>query len=257
MSGVPYWVWIVVAFGAAAAWGFIVVLNKRTLQYVDPIALNMIVRAPTMVLIAIVGGTLTLTGAWDLGFDMTWAAFGYMSIAAVVTWLVAFNAYYLVLRRGAIAVVAPLLATDPLFTAVFAVVLVGSGLGTLVITGLIVSTLGVLLLSRWMDGEADLMPPATVDSAPLISTAAVPSPSGASAASLRLQVIGLALVAAAGWGLAPVIIELATRSLGGSSVTMMLQSQAMGFLLLLPIVWRRRRITVRPLQLRSVPSAAS
>ncbi len=232
----PYWAWIVVAFGGAAAWGFAIVLNKRTLQYLDPIALNLILGVPVLVLLAIVSGVLTLTGAWNLGFGMTWQAFGYISASSVVTWLIAFNAYYLVLRRGTLGVLTPILATDTLFTAVFAVLLLGSRLGGMVIAGLVVSMLGVVLLSHWMDGEPD--------------AAAVGAAAGAAAPAPQRAVVALARVAAVGWGLGPVFIELATSSLGGVSLTMILQSQAMGALLLLPIVWRRHRITVRPLQRR-------
>jgi len=313
VSGAPFWFWVLIAFGVAAAWGFTVVLNKRTLQYVDPFALNMIMRVPTIVLLAIVASVLTLTGAWDLGFGMTWAAFGYITLSAVVTWLIAFNSYYLVLRLGALGVVTPIMATDPLFTAVFAVILLGSGLGTLVIVGLVVSTAGVVLLSHWMEtsstpaveppvggdgvpatgleseatrirGAALTAPPETASAASAGPGAAAASAAtgatagsaagadpggggtaprslrgrdtpaviasatvGKSAARLRAEVIGLALVAAAGWGLGPVVIEMATRSVGGASVTMMLQSQTMGLLMLLPIVWRRHRIAVRRL----------
>jgi drug/metabolite transporter (DMT)-like permease len=279
----PFWVWVLVAFGVAAAWGLTVVVNKRTLHYVDPFALNMVVRVPTIALLAVVGTALTATGAWDLGFGMTWAAFGYITVSAVVTWLVAFNCYYLVLRLGELGVVTPIMATDPLFTAVFAVLLLGSSLGPLVITGLAVSTLGILLLSRWMEAGGDasaaggagdgvlsrVSPPAAGDRAAQLLAlpaagdgvlqpapgAGAPAPAaafttaaGKSSARVRLEVIGLALVTAAGWGLAPVVIEQATLSVGGASVTMMLQSQVMGFLLLLPIVWRRGRIAVRRLR---------
>jgi drug/metabolite transporter (DMT)-like permease len=247
IGSVPYWVWIVVAFGGAATWGFTVVVDKRTLQFVDPFALNMIIRVPTMVLLAAVGGILTLTGIWDLGFGMTWAAFGYMTVSSVVVWLFAFNAYFLVLRRGALGVVTPILAIDPLFTAVFAVILLGGGLGHLVIIGLIVSTFGVVLLSRWMGDDAEAVPPAVSDSAPLVVPQPASSPLGAHSVSPRVTVIALALAASAGWGIGPVFMQLATRSLGGATFSMMLQSQAMGFLLLLPIVLRRRRIVVRPL----------
>jgi drug/metabolite transporter (DMT)-like permease len=325
VSGAPFWFWVLIAFGVAAAWGLTVVLNKRTLQYVDPFALNMIMRVPTIVLLAVVASVLTLTGAWDLGFGMTWAAFGYITLSAVVTWLIAFNSYYLVLRLGALGVVTPIMATDPLFTAVFAVILLGSGLGKLVIVGLVVSTAGVVLLSHWTEtsstptveppvggdgvpatglesqatrigGGALTAPPETVSAASAGPGTTAASAAGAgpgaaaasaatgatgggaagadpggggtaprslrgrdtpaviasatvgkSAARLRAEVIGLALVAAAGWGLGPVVIEMATRSVGGASVTMMLQSQTMGLLMLLPIVWRRHRIAVRRL----------
>lgn len=258
MSGVSFWIWVVLAFGAAAAWGLTVVVNKRTLQYVDPFALNLVVRVPTILLIAVVTVVLTLTGAWDLGFGVTWRSFGYITLSAVVTWLIAFNAYYLVLRLGALGVVTPIMATDPLFTAVFAVMLLRSHVGAFVIIGLLISTAGVVLISRWMEAR----PEAPRLAAPLEPLAeagawgppptATPSVAGApaagkSAARLRFDVIALALTAAAGWGLGPVLIELATRSLGAASASMMLQSQIMGLLMLVPIVWRRRRVTVRRL----------
>lgn len=271
MSGTPFWVWVALAFGIAAAWGFVVVFNKRVLQYVDPFALNLIMRVPTIVLVALVGTLLTVTGAWDLGFGMSWPAFGYITISAVVTWLIAFNTYYLVLRMGAVGVVTPIMATDPLFTAVFAVLLLGSGLGSLVITGLVVSTLGIVLLSRWMGaGGTPAEPPVVADSVPPLTVldreatgrrdAAAPDPAGPAprppaaagvaaktASRVRLEVMVLAVVTAAGWGLGPVVVEMAFRSLGGASVTMMVQSQTMGLLMLVPIVVRRRRILVRRL----------
>jgi len=252
-----FWVWVLLAFLAAAAWGLTVVVNKRTLQYVDPFALNLVMRVPTIALIALAAGVLTVTEAWDLGFGMTWGAFAWITASAVVTWLIAFNAYYLVLRLGALGVVTPIMATDPLFTAVFAVLLLHADLGPLVTTGLFVSTAGVVLISRWMEPRAAGQPAAVTEGgdAPVVALrpegdAAGEPPATAppkSAARLRFDVIALALLAAAGWGLGPVFIELATESLGAASTTMILQSQAMGLLMLLPVVWRRRRVTVRRL----------
>jgi drug/metabolite transporter (DMT)-like permease len=263
MSDVSFWVWVLLAFGAAAAWGLTVVINKRTLQYIDPFALNLIMRVPTIVLIAGAATLLTVTGIWDLGFGVTWASFAWITASAVVTWLIAFNAYYLVLRLGALGVVTPIMATDPLFTAVFAVILLNAAPGPLVIGGLVVSTAGVVLISRWMEpraaaspAAAPLEPLADVGQAgppplaPLVAESAPPPDPAApekSAARLRFDVIALALVAAVGWGLGPVFIELATESLGAASATMMLQSQTMGLLMLLPIVWRRHRVVVRRL----------
>jgi drug/metabolite transporter (DMT)-like permease len=294
VSDVSFWVWVLLAFGAAAAWGLTVVINKRTLQYVDPFALNLIMRVPTIALIAVAATLLTATDAWELGFGMTWGAFAWITASAVVTWLIAFNAYYLVLRLGALGVVTPIMATDPLFTAVFAVMLLSAAPGPLVIAGLVVSTVGVVLISRWMEPRAGAVPTAATlepladagqagpspaapllvePAAPLLTEAAAippgtgppppahtPRPSAEtpssspgpatpekSAARLRFDVIALALLAAAGWGLGPVFIELATESLGAASATMMLQSQTMGLLMLLPIVWRRHRVVMRRL----------
>ena len=56
----------------------------------------------------------------------------------------------------------------------------------------------------------------------------------------QLQVVLLSLTTAAGWGLAPVVIQLAEQSVGGPSATMMLQSQVLGLVLVAPLALRRR-----------------
>jgi drug/metabolite transporter (DMT)-like permease len=61
-------------------------------------------------------------------------------------------------------------------------------------------------------------------------------------------VVLLALVSAAGWGLGPVLIQLAQQSVGGTTVSMILIAQGLGFLLLLGFVAARRApLTARPL----------
>ena len=65
---------------------------------------------------------------------------------------------------------------------------------------------------------------------------------------IRPLVVVLAVVTAAGWGLAPVLIQEAQRSLGGNSASMMMMSQAIGFALILPLVVVCRRVMVRPLR---------
>ena len=47
-------VWVCLAFVNAACWGLTVVVNKRTLRLVDPIALNAILRVPTLFMAAFV-----------------------------------------------------------------------------------------------------------------------------------------------------------------------------------------------------------
>lgn len=128
-------VWVCLAFINAACWGLTVVVNKRTLRFVDPIALNAILRVPTLVIMAVFIVPLTLLHGWSLGFGMTWAAAGYIALAATVTWLIAFNTYYLALRLGTVGVVTPIMATDPVFTALFVVLLLGATLGRLVMGG--------------------------------------------------------------------------------------------------------------------------
>jgi drug/metabolite transporter (DMT)-like permease len=107
MSGVPLWIWVVVAFGAAAAWGLTVVVNKRTLQYVDPFALNLVVRVPTIVLIAVVTVVLTLASAWDLGFGVTWRSFGCITLSAV--------SYHLLIDQIGSVLTMLIIASSPVF----------------------------------------------------------------------------------------------------------------------------------------------
>jgi drug/metabolite transporter (DMT)-like permease len=243
-------VWVGLAFLVAACWGLTVVVNKRTLSLVDPIALNVILRGPTLTIMLIFVVPLTAFHGWDLGFAMTWEAAGYIALSAAVTWLIAFNAYYLALPLGSVGVVSPIMATDPVFTALFAVLILGASLGSMVLAGLVIATAGVALLSREGEEEPAVGPDAQVatpepSSAPTLRSGPAPSPG---ALHERMTVIALAIVTAAGWGLGPVLIEQAQRALGGNSATMMLMSQAIGLVLVLPIVVARRRVLLRPLQ---------
>ena len=243
--------WVCLAFLVAACWGLTVVINKRTLSFVDPIALNLILRGPTLVIMLLVVVPLTALHGWDLGFAMTWEAAGYIALSATVTWLIAFNAYYLALRLGAVGVVSPIMATDPVFTALFALLVLGASLTSLLLAGLVVATAGVALLSREGAEEPAVGPDTQIvmPGAGSVSPAAVGVVlSSRGAPKERLTVIALAIVTAAGWGLAPVLIEQAQRALGGNSATMMLMSQAIGLILVLPIVVARRRVLLRPLR---------
>ena len=141
------------AFIEAAIWGTIVVLNKSVLRYVTPLGTNFLVRVASLTSMVAVTVPLTVLHLWSLTFAMTWTAFGYISIAAVVTWLVAFNTYYYALRSGRVGVVTPLTSIDPLFTALFAAALIGAAIGGLTIVGLAVATFGILLVSRWMHAD--------------------------------------------------------------------------------------------------------
>jgi drug/metabolite transporter (DMT)-like permease len=239
-----YAVWICLAFAVAACWGLTVVINKRTLSLVDPIALNVILRAPTLAIMLIVVVPLTALHGWDLGFAMTWEAAGYIALSATVTWLVAFNTYYLALRLGSVGVVTPIMATDPVFTALFAVLILGAALTNMVLAGLVVATAGVALLSRQGEEEPVVGPDAQV----VAANAAGGQHGAHDALRERLMVVALAAVTAAGWGLGPVLIERAQRALGGNSASMMLLSQAIGLVLVLPIVLARRRVLLRPLR---------
>ena len=206
------------------------VANKRTLEFVDPIALNFLVRLPALLFIAVAVSVLTGFRLWSVGFGMTWTAAGYICISAAVTWLIGFNAYFLALRLGSVGVVSPITSTDPVFTAVFAVLLLSTALNGLIVAGLLLATGGVMLISRWMDLPAD--PHGEVLS---------PPPTHHPRRGPQAEVVFLSLATAAGWGLAPVIIQLAERSVGGTSATMILQGQALGVLMLAPQALRRRK----------------
>ena len=221
-------VWVGVAFLAAACWGAVVVLNKQVLDYVHPIPVNFFVVAVSVASLVAVAVPLSLLHLWPLGFAMTWAAVGYIAAGGAVTWLIAFSAYYYALRSGRVSVVVPLTSTDPLFTAVFAALIVGATIAGLTIAGLIVTFAGVALISRWMGDEPEPHAPAL---------------EGASGPALRTSaatVVVLSLVTAAGWGFSPVMIELAERSAGGASTTMMVLGEGLGVVLLAPFVFARR-----------------
>jgi transporter family protein len=233
-----YLVWVALAFLIAACWGIIVVLNKRALQFVDPLALNLFVRVPSLVLLTAAIALLSGLHLWHVGFAMTWQAAGYMTLASISTWVIAFNTYFFALRSGRVGVVAPITSTDPLFTALFAVLLLGAALSALLAAGLAVASVGIVLISRWAGVPAD----------PHGEVLTAAPPTARAAQTTQLRVVALSLVTAAAWGLSPVLIQLAERSVGGPSATMMLQSQTLGLLLVAPFALRPgRRLTVRRL----------
>ncbi len=220
--------WVGVAFLEAACWGAVVVLNKKVLDFVRPMPVNFLVLAVSTSCLIVIAAPLSLAHLWPLGFGLTWAAAGYIAASAAVTWLIAFTAYYFALRSGQIGVVGPLCSTDPLFTAVFAALLVGSTIGGLTIAGLIVTIGGVVLISRWMgDDVAEPHAPALEGATELVRMS-------------RGRVVALSLVTAAGWGFGPVMIQLAERSTGGATTTMMIFGEALGVVLLAPFVAFRR-----------------
>jgi hypothetical protein len=79
----------------------------------------------------------------------------------------------------------PLTSTDPLWTAVFSLLPIGIALRASTLVGMAVTILGVVLISRWMEGAAG----------------------------------------AAGWGLGPVLVQMAEGAYGEPSAFMMLESQ--------------------------------
>lgn len=230
-------IWIGCGFVMAAAWGFVSVVNKRLLEDVHPIPLNFLVRVVTIAGLTLTTVTLTVSHAWPYGFGINGAAVLYIAASASVTWLLAFTAYYYALRAGRVGVVVPVSSTDPLWTALFAVVMLGAVLRLPTLAGMAVTLCGVVLISRWMDegsaapGQVDgeLVPP--VEGAGRER----PAPGGGA-----LTVVGLSLVAAAGWGISPVLIQLAEQSYGAPSAFMMVESQAIGVLSLGAWVLARR-----------------
>jgi drug/metabolite transporter (DMT)-like permease len=230
-------VWVGLAFLAAACWGVVVVLNKQVLAYVHPIPVNFFVLLVSVASLIAVAVPLSLLHLWSLGFAMRWTAAGYVAASAAVTWLVAFSAYYYALRSGRVGVVGPLTCTDPLFTAVFVALIVGTAIAGLTIVGLIVAVLGVALMSRWMAGEPEPHVPAL--------EGAIGPTLPASAGT----VVALSLLTAAGWGFGPVMIELAERSVGGASTTMIVLGGAVGVVMLAPVMLARRApLLIAPLQ---------
>lgn len=217
------------AFGLAACWGATVLVNKLVLDRVTPLGVNFVVRIVALVAELALTVPLTLTHAWPYAFGLDWAAAGWIALNALLTWVVAFNAYYYALRAGRVGVVAPIISTDPLWTAVFATLLLGSLLGPYTVAGLVVAMAGVVLISRW-SGGAD--PEVTAEVLAGTATAARPQ--------AAVAVIALAVITAAGWGLNPVLIQLAEESYGGPSAGMMIESQALGMLFLGAILLARR-----------------
>ncbi len=274
-------IWVLAGLFAAACWGAVVVLNKQVLDHVEPITVNFCVLFVCGLSLAAVGVPLSLLHLWSLGLGLTWQAAGYTAISAPITWLVAFSAYYYALRSGHAGVVGTLTATDPLFTGLFAALFVGAALDGLTITGLVLTVLGVVLMALWMGEEPEPHAPmlegvnvleevgvleggaalgrvraleraaAVEGTAALDGAAALAGRTTLEGAVVRrgggtLVVVGFSLVTAAGWGLSPVLVELAERSTGGATTTMMLLSAGLGMVSLAPfVVARRHAVFVR------------
>jgi uncharacterized membrane protein len=139
-----------------ALWAVVMIVNKRTLSYISPLALNMFLRGVSALGLVAVTVPLTVLGLWPNGFGIDLAAAGYIALSAFVTWLLAFSTYYYALRLGAVSVVAPIAGTDPVWTAVFAFVILGTAIGAPTIVGLAVAMTGVVFIARWMEDEPDV-----------------------------------------------------------------------------------------------------
>jgi len=234
-----------------ALWALVVIVNKRALAYVDPLAVNFFVRIAAIVGLILITVPLTVLRLWDNGFGINAAAAGWMALAAIATWLIAFTAYYYALRGARVAVVAPICSTDPLWTALFAWLILGAAFGGLTFAGMAVAMAGVLLITHWMESgdeaeagalagaaHGDVLPGPAQGGAPATPGAQSGGPASQSG---RLRLVALAMIAAAGWGLGPIFVALAYGAYGKPTATMMLESQALGMLMLGAVLLARRR----------------
>ena len=227
-----------------ALWALVVVVNKTALESVSPVALNFFIRLATVAGLLLITVPLTTLGLWDTGFGINAEAAAWIALAAVAVWLIAFNAYYFALRGERIAVVVPICSTDPIWTALFAWLLLGTAFGGATLVGMGVAMAGVVLISRWM-GEGTTAEAGAVAGA----GALVEAPAGGpDATSGPAKLVALAVLAAAGWGLGPVFIDLAADAYGRTTATMMLLSQVLGAIMLGGVLLiRHTPLTPRPL----------
>ena len=245
-----------------ALWALVVVVNKKVLESVSPVAVNFFIRLATVAGLLLITVPLTTLDLWGNGFGINAEAAGWIALAAVATWLVAFNAYYYALRGERIAVVSPICSTDPIWTALFAWLILGAAFGTATLVGMGIAMAGVVLISRWMGGGAaeagalagagtlagaahgDVLPGGVGGAAAAIDAGG----RGPVAATPPVRLITLALLAAAGWGLGPVFIDLAAGAYGRTTATMMLLSQVLGAIMLGGVLLLRHTpLTPRPL----------
>lgn len=250
----------------AALWAGVALVSKRLLSFLDPLVLNLVARIITLLTLGVVAVPLVAVGLVPLGFGMTWRAGGYILLTAFLAWFVGYTAYLYALRLGDVSVVAPVGATDPVFTGLFAFLLLSAPLGGLTITGLICTTAGVAAVTYWMEVRTPgTLEPALEAAGPADVLAAPPGGSAVAAAApdgvppsgdarrpalrRQVQVAALALTAAAVWGLATIFVQEAIAAVGGTSITLVLVYEAFGCLLLAPLAWRsRRRALCRPLR---------
>ena len=211
------------------------IISKRALAFVDPTAMNFFMRLIAVIVLTLVGVPFSLLNVWSLGLGINAAALGYMALMALVVYAISLQAYYFALRVGRVAVVAPITSTDPLWTAIFAVVLLGAMLSSMTLAGLGITTIGIILIARYMESDleplGDVLPPLVGDQSGLPEAGGVRG----------LEVVMLSLLTAACWGLSPVVVELGIAANGALTTTMLLVSQVFGVLFLGPLLIVRRR----------------
>jgi len=235
VAPLPTVVWITVAFGLAVCWAATILVNKQVLHMVTPLGVNFTVRLFSLAALAVLLAALSVAGLWPYGFGVDWPAAGWIALNAVVAWLIAFNTYYYALRGGRVGVVAPIIGTDPLWTALFAALLLGSALAPATLAGLVVAMIGVGVISRATGGDAPEGDPEVLRGA--ASPGAERRAADRRAAAL---VILLAVITAVGWGLNPVLIELGEDAHGGPSGGLIIESQLLGAIFLGVLVLVRR-----------------
>jgi drug/metabolite transporter (DMT)-like permease len=230
---------LVAISGGALAW-----FEKPLLVHVHPLQLNVVVRLITVVMLVVVTVPLTVFGVWALGFATPPAALAYIALAAFLEWAVALTAFYYALRISTISVVTAVVASAPLFTAFFGTLFLGERLGTLTIIGVVLTVAGVALLSRYM--PVDEGDPKAVPAGDAVTVAegepGLPSVETARRQRRRTSLLVLlpALLAAAAWGVYPVTVDAAEQVAGGPTTTMMIESQFLGAVFLIPLLIGRR-----------------
>ena len=222
----------------AASWGLVAVVNKWLLADVHPVPLNFLVRAVAVAGLLLVTVPLTVFDVWPYGFGINAESFVLIAASACSTWIVGFTAYTFSLRAGRVGIVTPVTSTDPLWTALFSLALIGTALHATTLAGMAITIAGVVLLSRWLgDSAAASGAPDEVAVAPEAGCEAAIGGPGREATA----VVGFALLAAAAWGLSPVLVQMAEEAYGAPSAFMMVESQLIGALALGAWIWWRRR----------------
>lgn len=230
----------------AASWGLVSVVNKRLLDDVHPLPLNFLVRLVAVAGLLLVTVPLTLLRLWPYGFGIGLDSLLLIAGSACVTWLVGFTAYTYALRAGDVGVVAPLTSTDPLWTALFSFALAGAVLRLSTLAGMAVTIVGVVLLSRWLGDTAMAGgAPDEVAVSGRVRDGETAVPAAGPAAAV---IVAPSVLAAAAWGLSPVLVQLAEEAYGGPSAFMMVESQLIGSLALGAwILWRGAPLFTRRL----------
>lgn len=215
---------------AAVSWGMIVVANKALLRCLNPLPTNLLLRLVAVPILLVTLGSLALLHISDFAFAITWQAAALIAVAAGIVWLWSFTTYSYALRSGRVSVVSPITGLESVFTALFAPLILGTRLSPLTLAGLAVAVAGAILLGLWTSPETQTGRRATLD-----GDACDPAPRSRSRYS-PWKVVLLSMATAIGWGLAPVIIELAQDLNGGVSGAMIIEAEALSIPMIAALV---------------------